>query len=346
MAHPDQAFPEIIQSLADKRMMGMSVPREYGGGGRDEVSHALALMEISGGSAAVGGVVAWNNALYCFPLLKYGTEEQKSKYLPPCATGEKTGSFALIGSAFSGSNRFIPVGSAGEGLVKGQGSFLPCGVSFGIAPVASQERNSPVFFIFDLERTPGLRRGHTLERGGIFFFGIAEAIFENASSRGLDLLGRGADGNILLQSVLQEAWMAVGAMAAGIGGGALEEVLDFVGRQQGHGFISQSMQWKLADMAVDVEAARLFVLKAAWLKDQGKTYEKEAASAKVFGAGAAVRAACESLEILGDKNPLCRASMEKRMRDAKMCRVYFGTSEEAGFVVADHAIGRARMTGF
>jgi alkylation response protein AidB-like acyl-CoA dehydrogenase len=346
MAHPDQAFPEIIQSLADKRMMGMSVPREYGGGGRDEVSHALALMEVSGGSASVGGFLAWNHALYCFPILKFGTEEQKKKYLPPCATGGKTGSFALIGKAFSGSNRFIPVAGAGEGLVNGEGSFFPCGVSFGIAPVASQGGNGPVFFIFDLERTPGLKMGDTLERGGIFFFGIAEAIFENARINVDGLLGKGDDRSVLLQSVLQEAWMVVGALGAGIGQGALEEVLNFVGRQQGHDFISQSMEWKLADMAVDVEAARLFVLKAAWLKDQGKTYEKEAASAKVFGAGAAVRAACESLEILGDKNPLCRASMEKRMRDAKMCRVYFGTSEEAGFVVADHAIGRARMTGF
>jgi len=327
-------------------MMGMSVPREYGGGGSDEVSHVLALMEISGGSASVGGFLAWNNALYCFPLLKYGTEEQKRKYLVPCATGEKTGSFALIGKAFSGSNRFTPVADAGEGLMNGEGSFFPCGVSLGIGPVASQEGHNPIFSIIDLERTPGLKRGDTLERGGIFFFGIAEAIFENARIKVDGLLGKGDDKSVLLQAVLQEAWMAVGALAAGIGEGALEEVLNFVGRQQGRDPISQSMEWKLADMAVDVEAARLFVLKAAWLKDQGKTYEKEAASAKVFGAGAAVRAACESLEILGDKNPARRASMEKRLRDAKMCRVYFGTSEEASFVVADHVIGRARMTGF
>lgn len=346
LAYLERAFAEITKSLVDNGMMGMTVPREYGGGGRDEVSHVLALMEVSQGSASVGGFLAWNNALYCFPLLKHGTEQQKRQYLVPCAAGEKTGSFALIGNALSGTNRFTAVADGEEGLVNGEGSFFPCGLSFGIAPAASQEGNGPVSIIVDLERTAGLRRGEALEKGSIFFTGIAEAIFENAPVRGEDLLGGGDDGSIHIQTVLREAWMAVGALAAGIGKGSLEDALNFFRNKQGHGSISQTMEWKLADMAVDVEAARLFVLKAAWLKDQGKTYEKEAASAKVFAAGAAVRASCDSLEVLGDKNPGGRPGMEKRMRDAKMCQVYYGTSEEAGFVVADHVIGRAGMTGF
>ena len=340
-AHPDQAFPGILKSLVDNRIMGMTVPGEYGGGGRDEVSHVLALMEISKGSASVGGFVAWNNALYCFPLLKYGTEEQKRKYLFPCAAGEKPGSFALLGN-----NRLTVVADRGEWVVNGEGSFFPCGFSCGIVPAASQGGNGLVSIIIDLERPAGLRRGEPLEKGGIFLSGIAEMIFENARVKAADRLGTEDDGNIHLQAVLQEAWMGVGALAAGIGQGSLEEALNFVGKEKGPGSISQAMEWKLADMAVDVEAARLFVLKAAWLKDRGKVYEKEAASAKVFAAGAAVRAACEGLEILADKNPGRRASMEKRMRDAKMCGVYYGTSEEASFVVAGHIIGRARMTGF
>jgi alkylation response protein AidB-like acyl-CoA dehydrogenase len=327
-------------------MMGMTVPQEYGGAGRDEVSHVLALMEVSRGSASVGGVLAWNNALYCFPLLKYGTGKQKRKYLLPCATGEKIGSFALIGHAFSGTNRFTVVADAGEGLVTGEGSFFPGGISFGMAPAVSPERNGPVTLIVDLERTEGLRRGEPIEEGGIFFSGIAEAIFDNGRVKVDDLLGRGDEGSLHFQTVVREAWMAVGALAAGIGKGSLEEALNAVGREKGRGSISQSVEWKLADMAVETEAARLFVLKAAWLKDQGKSYEKEAASAKVFATGAAVRTSGGSLEILGDRNPGRRPLMEKRMRDARMCQVYYGTREEAGFVVADHVIGQARMTGF
>jgi alkylation response protein AidB-like acyl-CoA dehydrogenase len=327
-------------------MMGMTVPQEYGGGGSDEVSHVLTLMEVTRGSASVGGVLAWNNALYCSPLLKYGTVAQKRKYLLPCATGGKTGAFSLIGRVFSGTNRFTAVAGAGEGLVNGGGSFFPCGVSFGIAPAVSQEGDSPVSLIIDLDGMEGLRRGEPIEKGGIFFAGIAEVIFESGRIKVEDLLGGRDEGNIHLQAALQEAWMAVGALAAGIGEGSLEEALNTIGREKEQGSISQCVEWKLADMAVETEAARLFVLKAAWLKDQGKSYEKEAASAKVFAAGAAVKASSESLEILGDRNPGRRPSMEKRMRDAKMCQVYYGASEEAGFVVADHVIGQAKVTGF
>lgn len=328
-------------------MMGMAVPREYGGGGCDEVSQALALMEVARGSASVGGVLAWNNALYCSPLLRYGTEEQKRKHLLPCATGNKTGAFSLIGQAFSGTNRFTPVAGTGEGLVNGAGSFLPCGVSFAIVPALSQEeRGRPVTLIIDLDGMEGLRMGEPFEKGGIFFSGIAEVIFENGRVKVDDLLGSGDEGSTHLQGALQEAWMTVGALAAGIGEGSLEEARDVIGRKTGHGAISQSVEWKLADMAVETEAARLFVLRAAWLKDQGKRCEKEAASAKVFAAGAAVKASCESLNILGDSNPGRRPLMEKRMRDAKMCSVYYGTCEEAGFMVADYLTGRARVAGF
>jgi alkylation response protein AidB-like acyl-CoA dehydrogenase len=346
IAHLDRAFPDVVKILADHRMMGMTVPQEYGGSGKDEVSHVLALMEVSRESAAVGGVLAWNNSLYCFPLLKCGTVEQKRKFLFPCATGEKTGSFALIGSTFSGTNRFTALTTAGEGLVNGEGSFFPRGVSFGIVPALFQQDDCPAALIVDLERAEGLRRGETLEQGGIFFSGIAEAVFDNRRVEVGDLMAGRDRGQVLLQSTLREAWMAVGALAAGIGEGSLKEALSAVEREEGRGSISQSVEWKLADMAVETEAARLFVLKAAWLKDQGKNYEKEAASAKIFASGAAVKASCQSLEILGDRNPGRRPLMERRLRDAEMCRVYYGTSGEAGFVVADHVIGQARVTGF
>lgn len=321
--------------------MGMTVPVEYGGGGSDEVSHVLALMEISRASAGVGGFVAWNNSLFCFPLLKYGTEEQKRKYLPPCAAGGKSGSFALIGV-----NRLTVIEAGGEGWVSGRGGFLPCGVSYGILPAVLQESGEQAFFVIDLERTEGLRREEALQQGGIFLFGVAEAIFDNTPMRAGDLFGRGDAGEGRLQTLLQEAWTAVGALATGIGEGALEEAVNSAGTEHRRGSISQCVEWKLADMAVDLEAARLLVLKAAWMKDRGKAYEKEAAQAKVYAAGAGLRASCEGLAILGGKDPGRRPALEKRRREAEMCRDYYGTIEEAGFRVAEHVVGRASMTVF
>jgi alkylation response protein AidB-like acyl-CoA dehydrogenase len=327
-------------------MMGMTAPREYGGGGNDEVSHVLTLMEISRGSASVGGVLAWNNALYCFPLVKYGTEEQKRKYLAPCARGEKIGSFAVIGHAFYGRNRFVAVADEPFGVVQGEGNFFPCGISFGVVPEVALEGNRRGALIVDLERGEGLRREGPIERGGIFFSGIEEVIFENRQLEGDDFLDGGDDGSVHAHAALQEAWTAVGALAAGIGEGALADALDSLRREKERASISQSVEWKVADMAVETEAARLFVLKAAWLKDRGRIYEKEAASAKIFAAGAAVKAASESLDILGDRNPERRPLMEKRLRDAKMCQIYYGTLEGAGYVVADHVIGLSRTAGF
>lgn len=324
----------------------MTIPQDYGGGGRDEISHVLALMEISQGNASVGGFLAWNNSLFCFPILKYGSEEQKRKYLFPCSKGRRSGSFALIGSALSGRNHVTGFSDGGEGWVKGRGTFFPCGFSWGILSVVSEGSKRKVFIIIDLDRTDGLKRGEIFEKGGIFFSGIAEAAFENVRVDAAELMGMENDSDFAVQSVLQEAWMAVAAIAVGIGASSMEETTNFFGNKQGRGSISQTMEWKFADMAVDLEAAKLFVLKAAWLKDQGKSYEKTAASAKVFATGAAVRLTCEGLEILGDKDPSRRPLMEERMREAKMCRVYFGTSEDAGLVVADHVIGLAGMTGF
>ena len=327
-------------------MLGMTVPREYGGAGIDEVGHVLALMELSRGSASVAAFLAWNNGLYCFSLLEYGAEGQKRSYLPPCAAGEKTGSFALIESTLSEMDRLTVVSAGEDGLVSGRGVFLPPGVSCGIVPARFRESGEGVFLLLDLEGEEGPRSGERLEGGGLFFYGLVEAIFDNERIGAGSLLGRGDGGDDRLQRVLQEAWMCVGALAAGIGAGALKEAVESAGAQRGRGALSQSMEWKLADMAVDVEAARLLVLKAAWLKDQGKSYEREAAAAKVFSAASAVRASCESLAILGGRNPGVRPLLERRVREAEMCRDYYGTIEEAGFCVADHVLGRARMTIF
>jgi alkylation response protein AidB-like acyl-CoA dehydrogenase len=335
---------EIIKRLTAHRLMGMTVPERYGGAGADEVSHVLTLMEISKSSASAGGLLVWNNSLYCSFVLRYGKEEQKNKYLSRSLSGEKPGCFVLMGDAMSPDVRTSMVPDGPGWRIRGEGNFFPCGIPSGIAVAVSREGGTSLtFMLMDLENQTGLLRGKPLERGGIFISGIAEMIFENARVTADAILCRGDEGAHAVQGIMRESWMGLGALAAGIGRGTMEEVLDFARNEQGSGKVSQVTEWKVADMGVELEASELLVLKAAWMKDHGKSYEKESAAAKAFSVAAALKASLEGLQILGTKNPKRRISVEQRMRDAEMCQAYYGTREKLGYVVAEH-LGRGKIT--
>jgi alkylation response protein AidB-like acyl-CoA dehydrogenase len=338
----ERALPEIIKGLVDLRMMGMTVPEQYGGGGRDQVSYVLALIELSKGSAAVAGLVASNNSLYGSLLLTYATEDQRRKYLPLCVSGEGRGSFAMIGNAGWEDSHATLERDGKEWVIKEGRSFLLCGVSYAIIPVASEDKSMVASIMVDLENTAGLKQGEVMEQGGIFFSGIAETTFDEARIPIDAMLGGEDDGLHHIQSTLREAWIALAAQAVGIGQAALDQALDAVKERPGAGPIAQVLEWKLADMAVHLDAAELLVLKPAWLKERGKSHENEAAAGKVFAGEAAVKACLEGLQILGAIDPARRPSMEKRMRDAEACRSYYGTGESVGFNVADH-LGRGRI---
>lgn len=339
--HRTEATRDVARRLAGHGLLGLNVPEQYGGGGRDEVSHVLALMEVAKGNASAGGLLVWNNSLYCFLVLRHGTEEQKRRYLPLSLSGEKPGCLVLLGDGGPGE---ISTSMAADGKgIQGGGSFFPCGVPYGIAPVLSRDRTSATFMIIDLESSTGLRRGEPLEQEGIFVSGIAETVFEHAPVGADAVLGSADDLSELLQGILREAWLGVGALAAGIGRGALEEVLRVVRKEQGAGRVSQVTEWKVADVGVEMEASELLVVKAAWLKARGKHYEKEAAAAKAFAAAAAVKASSEGLQILGNTDPGRRPFLEKHLRGAGMCQAYYGTQDHLGFVAAD-PLSRGRIT--
>ena len=340
---PEQESHGIVRSLAARGLMGMCVPETYGGGGRDEVSHVLTLMEISKGSASAGGLLVWNNSLYCASILRYGKEEQKRKYLPLSISGEKPGCFVLVDNGTPGDVRTRLVANGGAWHIHGEGSFFPCGMTYGIAAALPHDGTSVSLMIVDLQDSVGVRRREAFERGGIFFSGIAETLFDQVRISAAEILCRGDEVDNPLRCMLRESWLGVGSLAAGIGQGTLEEVLEFVRGKQGSGQVSQVVEWKLADMGADLEASELLVLKAAWLKDHGKSYEKEAAGAKAFAAQAAVKAADEGLQIVATGEPRRRISIEKRLRDAEMCQGYYSTREQLGFVTADH-LGRGRIT--
>lgn len=319
----------------------MTVPKHYGGGGSDEVSHVLTLMEIAKGSASAGGLLVWNNSLYCYLLLRHGSEEQKQRYLPLSRSGEKPGCLALSGETRLEELQAPTAVNGGELCIHGGGSVFPCGVPYGMVLARSEDGISSSLLIVDLETPAGLRKTPAYDRGGLFVSGVAEMVFEHAPVGAV--LCRGQDTVELEMGFRRESWLGVGALAAGIGYGCLEDALEVVLNAQGYGPVSQVTEWKLADMAVELEASELLLLKAAWLKDRGKSYEKEAASAKLFAAAAAVKAASEGLQVVGGKDPERRVSLDRRLRDAGQCQAYYGTGEQLDVVVADH-VSRGRIT--
>jgi alkylation response protein AidB-like acyl-CoA dehydrogenase len=334
---------EILQRLGELKMMGMIVPEAYGGEGKDHVSHVLGLIEVAKASPTAGAVMAANHAFYCFPLMAYGSHEQKNTYLQPCTTGTKIGCFAFAEDDAGAESSHVPTKATRNSrgwLINGRKRFVGHGhiTSYGIVlALADGERKDQGHssFVMDLEKSPGFKVGRIEDSLDILASRNAEMIFENVQLPEEALLGNWAEGMDHLKSAQNESWMGIAALAVGIGRAVLEKTLGWVskGKRSGKPVSSdQAVQWKLADMATELDAAELLSLRAAWLKDHGKPHEKEVAMARIFASDAAMRASAEGVQIMGG----CGGELflEKHMKDAKMCQLSMGTNEFATAQVA------------
>ena len=340
---------EIVRQLGELKMLGIAVPEEYGGGGMDNVSYALALMEVSKGCASTGAIMSVNNSLYCFPVMAYGTHEQKMKYLTPCASGEKIGCYGLT-EANAGSDpasmRTTAVKDGDEWVINGEKKFITNGnVSSYCVTAAVTEKGKGYkgisSFVMDLENTPGFEVGRVEEKMGILASGTAELVFEDARVPADALLGAEGEGFKQMLSTLDGGRIGIASQAIGIGRAVMEEALEYAKTREQFGQpISsfQAIQWKLADMATELDAAELLTLRAAWLEDQEKPFEKEAAMAKLYASDATMRAAVEGVQILGGYGYCKEYPMERHMRDAKICQIYEGTNEIMRLVIARNLV--------
>lgn len=336
---------DIIKQMAELKLMGIAVPEEYGGGGMDNVSYVLALIEISKACAGTGAIMSVNNSLYCFPVMKYGNHEQKLKYLVPCASGEKIGCFGLT-EANAGSDpaslKTTAVRDGNEWVINGEKKFITNGnVAFYavIAAVTDKDKGYKGIssFVIDLENTPGFKVGRVEEKLGINASGTAELVFEDARVPEDALLGNPNEGFKQMLTTLDGGRIGIAAQAVGIGRAVLEEALEYAKTREQFGKpISsfQAIQWKLADMATELDAAELLTLRAAWLEDNGKPYEKAAAMAKMYASDVTMRASIEGVQILGGYGYSKEYPMERHMRDAKICQIYEGTNEIMRIVIA------------
>jgi alkylation response protein AidB-like acyl-CoA dehydrogenase len=340
---------KIIKQLGELKMMGIAVPEEYGGGGMDNVSYVLALIEVSKACGGTGVIMSVNNSLYCYPVMTYGNTEQKMKYLSPVAGGEKIGCYGLT-EAGAGSDPAAMLTTAvkdgEEWIINGEKKFITSGNVASYAIIAAFTEKEKRYkgissFVVDLENTPGFKVGRVEKKLGINASGTAELVFEDARVPADALLGSEGNGFKQMLSTLDGGRIGIAAQAVGIGRAVLEEAIAYAKTREQFGKpISsfQAIQWKLADMSTELDAAELLTLRAAWLEDHGKPYEKAAAMAKMYASDVTMRASIEGVQILGGYGYSKEYPMERHMRDAKICQIYEGTNEIMRLVIANNLI--------
>ncbi len=340
---------ELCDKMGELGLMGIAVSEEYGGAGMDYVSYILAVIEISKACASTGVIMSVNNSLYCFPMYTFGSHEQKVKYLTPVASGKAIGCYALT-EAGAGSDpasmRTTAVLDGDSWVINGEKRFITSGnvADFAVlAAVTDKEKGNKGIscFVADLKNTPGFSVGRVEDKMGIRASGTAELIFKDARIPKENLLGEEGSGLRQMLTTLDAGRLGIGAQAVGIGRAVLEEAVEYskVREQFGRPICKfQAIQWKLADMATELDAAELLLLRAAWMQDKGKPFEKESAMAKMYASDIAMRAAVEGVQVLGGYGYCKEFAMERHMRDAKICQIYEGTNEIMRLVIARNVL--------
>ncbi len=343
--HPE----EIIKEMAELKFMGIVVPEEYGGGGMDNISYVLAMIEICKACASVGVIMSANNSLYCYPVLTFGTEEQKKKYLTPVASGQSLGCYGLT-EAGAGSDaaavRTTAVRDGDGWILNGEKKFITNGNVADYCVLAAKTDKDKGYkgissFVVNLKETPGFSVGALEDKLGILASGTAELVFEDARLPGDALLGNEGEGFKQMLTTLDGGRIGIAAQAIGIGRAVLEEALAYAKEREQFGrpiASLQAIQFKLADMAMELDAAELLALRAAYNEDNHLPYEKEAAMAKCFASDVVMRAAIEGVQILGGYGYIKEYPMERHMRDAKICQIYEGTNEIMRVVIASRLL--------
>ncbi|MQL53714.1 acyl-CoA dehydrogenase [Desulfofundulus thermobenzoicus] len=338
-------FPlDIIKKLAQMDLMGLPFPEEYGGAGADYVSYCLALEEITRACASTGLTYEAHISLGCMPIHLFGTREQKEKFLTPLCRGECMGAFGLTepnAGSDAGGTRTTAVLEGDEWVINGSKCFIT-NASYArfvtITAVTDRAKGKGgISAIIVPTGAPGFTIRAGYEKMGLHGSNTAELFFDNVRVPAENLLGQLNQGFKQFLTVLDGGRVAIGAMGVGIAQACLDAALAYAKERVQFGqSISkfQAIAFKLADMATSIELARNMYLKAAWLKDQGRPYTREAAMAKLFGSEMATRAALEAIQIHGGYGYMREFPVERYLRDAKLLEIGEGTSEIQRLVIA------------
>lgn len=338
------AFPhELVPELAELGLLGLSVPEEYGGSGLDAVSAALAVERVAWGDGALALTVASHNSLCTAHILRFGNPDQKRRFLPRLARGEALGAWCLTEPHAGSDAAAIRTRADRRGhryVLNGTKVFVTQGSVAGVYVVLARTGGEGAGGIsaFVVERgVQGLRVGKKEDKLGLRASDTAEVVFEDVEVPEENRLGAEGEGYAQAMRVLEGGRIGIGAMAVGIGRAALDAAVEYAKNRVAFGqpiAQFQAIQWMLADSAVELDAAWLLVLRAAWLADRGLPFRKEASMAKLYASEAAHRATDRALQVHGGYGYIRDYPVERYYRDVRLCEIGEGTSEIQRLIVA------------
>ena len=341
----DQQFPaNEIKQLAELGFMGMMVDPKYGGSGMDTLSYVLAMEEISKIDASTSVCMSVNNSLVCWGLEKYGSEEQKQKYLVPLATGEKIGAFCLSepeAGSDATSQKTTAIDKGDHYLMNGTKNWITNGSSASVYLVIAQtnvELGHKGINAFIIERgMDGFIVGAKEDKMGIRGSDTHTLLFNDVKVPKENRIGEDGFGFKFAMKVLSGGRIGIAAQALGIAAGGLEFATEYSKQRKAFGkeiYKHQAIAFKLADMATEIEAARMLVYKSALDKDNGRNYDQSSAMAKLYASKVAMEQTVEAVQIHGGYGFVKEYHVERLMRDAKITQIYEGTSEVQKIVIS------------
>lgn len=341
----DGTFPAaMVPKLADLGLLGLTVPAEHGGAGLDMVSAMLAVEAISWGDGAIGLTVASHNSLCTGHILLFANEDQKRRYLPKLARGDTLGAWCLTEPGAGSDAASIQTRARRNGssyVLNGSKAFVTQGSVGGVYVVmavtdAAAGKDGISAFIVD-RGADGLRVGKKEDKLGVRASDTAEVTFEDCEVPATALIGREGEGYQQAMAILERGRIGIAAMAVGLGRAALEDSLAYAAQRQAFGKPigqHQAIQFMLADMGTELDAAWLLVLRAAQLVDLGRPFRREASMAKLFASEAGARATNKAVQIHGGYGFIKGYAVERYYRDIKLCEIGEGTSEIQRIIIA------------
>ena len=341
----DERFDrEIFSKMAELGLAGIPWPEQYGGIGSDYLAYCIAVEELSRVDASIGVTLSAHTSLAGWPLYKFGSEEQKQKYLRPMAQGEKMGAYGLTepgSGSDAGGMRTTAKQVGDEFILNGSKIFITNGgeadiyVVFALTDPQSKQKGTSAFIVE--KDFPGFSIGKKEKKLGIRSSPTTEIIFEDCRVPKENLLGEVGDGFKIAMMTLDGGRNGIAAQAVGIAQGALDAAVDYAKQRVQFGkpiAAQQGIGFKLAEMATGVEAARLLTYQAAWLESEGLPYGKESAMSKLFAGDTAMKVTTEAVQVFGGYGYTKEYPVERFMRDAKITQIYEGTQEIQKLVIS------------
>jgi alkylation response protein AidB-like acyl-CoA dehydrogenase len=340
-----EEFPhDAIKKLGELGFMGMMVPEKYGGAGLDTVSYVLAMEEISKVDASAGVIMSVNNSLVCYGIERWGTEDQKQRYLTPLAAGKMLGAFALsepeAGSDAS-NQRTTAARSGDDYIINGTKNFITNGSNADVILVMAstdKSKGSHGVSTFIVEKgSAGLAVAKKEKKLGIRSSDTVSLSFQDCKVPSANRIGEEGFGFKFAMKTLDGGRIGIAGQALGIAQASLEASIAYARQRKAFDrplAEIQAIQFKIADMATEIEAARLIILRAATLKDAGMPFGQDAAMAKLFASRISVKSALEAIQIHGGYGYMKEYNVERYLRDAKITEIYEGTSEIQRVVIS------------